>query len=146
MSNLPDSDHRTENIIFFDGVCSLCNYFVDFLIRRDSAKTFYYAPLQGYAAKERLPLSRIKGNGLSGPSFTSVVYLKNGVMRTHSDAVIQILHDLGGAWRLVTLLRILPAFLRDKVYSVIATNRYRWFGQRETCRVPTAQERSRFLS
>ncbi len=131
------SESEAENIIFFDGVCSLCNAFVDFLISRDKKKNFRYAPLQGQTATERLPLSRVK--------LASVVYLKDGMMLTQSDAALEMLSDLGGVWSLVSILKLVPHSLRDSIYSVIATNRYKWFGRRETCRLPTKDERTLFL-
>jgi predicted DCC family thiol-disulfide oxidoreductase YuxK len=131
------NESNSENIIFFDGVCSLCNSFVDFLIARDKKKIFRYGPLQGHKAQERLPMSRVK--------LASVVYLKNGVMLTQSEAALEILSDLGGVWSLVTILKLIPHSVRDSVYSIIATNRYKWFGRRETCRLPSKEERSLFL-
>ncbi len=143
MANIRESE--SENIIFFDGVCSLCNGFIDFLIRRDTQRILRYAPLQGYTATERLPMSRVKVTNSDGPTFTSVVYLKNGLMLSQSTAVIEILSDLGGVWRLASVFKILPKSIRDAVYTLIATRRYKWFGRRETCRVPTKEERSHFF-
>lgn len=138
------SPHR-ENIIFFDGICTLCNSFIDFLIKRDSKKILRYAPLQGHTANERLPMSRVRVAGPNGPSFSSIVYLKNGLMLTQSDAAIQILTDLGGMWSLVSILKLVPRSIRNSVYKLVATNRYKWFGQRDTCRLPSKEERSYFL-
>ncbi len=138
-------EHELENIIFFDGVCSLCNGFIDFLIKRDSGRLFRYAPLQGSTATERLPISRYKVLGPDGPSFTSVIYLKDGRMLSQSDAAIEILSDLGGLWRLASVLKLIPQVIRNSVYTLIATHRYEWFGKRETCRVPTKEERKLFL-
>lgn len=128
---------EAENIIFFDGVCSLCNGFIDFLIKRDDTKILRYAPLQGHTASERLPMSRVK--------LSSVVYLKNGRMLMQSDAVIEILSDLKGVWRLTSVLKIIPKSIRDSVYSFIASHRYEWFGRRDTCRLPSKEERKFFL-
>lgn len=135
----------TENIIFFDGICSLCNGFIDFLIRHDKTRRFHFAPLQGSTAQHRLPMSRIQTSASDGPAFSSVVYLRDGVMLTKSNAVLQIVSELGGMWALVTLLKVIPSPVRDQVYEIIATNRYRWFGKRDTCRVPTKEERLLFL-
>lgn len=135
MANSPET--HAERIIFFDGVCTLCNGFIDFLIKRDTQKRFHYAPLQGQTAFERLPMSRLK--------LESIVYLKDGITLTHSDAALSVLQDLGGLWNLVSLFKIFPKQLRDSVYKIIALNRYKWFGRRETCRVPTKDERRLFL-
>lgn len=139
------SDHEAQKIIFFDGVCSLCNGFIDFLIRRDQKRIFSYAPLQGSTALERLPMSKIKSTGPEGSNFTSIVLLDNGVMLTQSDAVLSIVSQLGGVWSLAPLLRIFPRIVRDSFYSLIARNRYAWFGKRDSCRLPTKEERQLFL-
>lgn len=138
-------ENVSENVVFFDGVCNLCNEFIDFLVKRDSKRVLSYAPLQGETAKERLPMSRIKVAGASGPTFTSVIYLKDGQMLQQSDAALEILKDLGGLWSLVSILKVIPKSVRDSVYRMIAANRYKWFGKRETCRVPSKEERSLFL-
>jgi predicted DCC family thiol-disulfide oxidoreductase YuxK len=130
--------NEADRIIFFDGVCGLCNRFVDRLLRIDRRGVFRFAPLQGSTAHDRLPA------GLAD-ALSSVVYLREGIVLTRSTAALRILIDLGG-WR--TLNRawfIFPRSVRDAVYDWIARNRYRWFGKRETCRVPTQTERASFL-
>lgn len=129
---------RIRGIIFFDGVCGLCNRFVDRLLRIDDEGRFLFAPLQGNTARERLP------SGLAD-ALSSVVYLRNGQVLTRSDAALRILIDLGG-WRTVhRVWFIFPRVLRDAVYDWVARNRYRWFGKHDTCRLPTPEERERFL-
>lgn len=128
----------SERIIFFDGVCGLCNRFVDHMLRVDRGGLFLFAPLQGATARERLP------EGLAD-AMKSVVYLREGEVLQRSDAAIRILIDLGG-WRVLHKVWFLfPRVLRDAVYDEVARNRYRWFGKREACRVPTSEERARFL-
>lgn len=129
---------RSERIVFFDGVCGLCNRFVDRLLRVDRKGILLHAPLQGTTARELLP------TGMAD-AMKSVVYLRNGVVLQRSDAALRILIDLGGWRSLYRVLFIVPRSVRDAVYDWIARNRYRWFGERETCRLPAPGERERFL-
>lgn len=131
----PTTNHR---IVFFDGVCGLCNRAVDRLMRIDRNASLRFAPLQGETAQAMLP----KG---MADALESVIYLRDGEVLGGADAAIRIMTDLGG-WRKINgALWIVPRPLRDAVYRWIARNRYRWFGKRETCRLPTAEERERFL-
>lgn len=128
-----------ERIIFFDGVCNLCNGFVDTVIRADRSGMFKFAPLQGETAKTKLPPTLRE-------SLTSVVYYENGRIYTEADAVLRIAKNLPGAARVFgTLGQFLPQFITLASYRLIAANRYRLFGRRESCRLPTPGERSRFL-
>ncbi|MDB5272489.1 MAG: hypothetical protein JWO58_856 [Chitinophagaceae bacterium] len=127
-----------QKIVFFDGVCNLCNHWVDFLLKRDNHHVLVFSSLQGATAKQLLPANDTVTLG-------SIVYYSNGKLFYKSAAVIQLLRDLGGFWKLTVLLKIFPSFLRDFFYNWIAKNRYRWFGEKETCRLPTPEERSRFL-
>lgn len=127
-----------SQVVFFDGVCLLCNGFVDFLLRRDVERLFQFAPLQGERAKVLLPAELHS-------DVNTVVLWSQGQVFTRSDAVLTVLTQLGGAWGLMKVFWIVPRPLRDLAYRFVAGNRYRWFGRRETCRLPTAGERSRFL-
>ncbi|HEV8001872.1 MAG TPA: DCC1-like thiol-disulfide oxidoreductase family protein [Planctomycetaceae bacterium] len=125
-------------VIFFDGVCGLCNRFIDFVIARDRAGVFRFATLQGETARERLPAADLDLN-------TMVLWEGQGILRK-STAAARILIGLGGVWALCgTALGLVPRPLRDVGYSFVARNRYRIFGKKETCRMPTAAERARFL-
>jgi predicted DCC family thiol-disulfide oxidoreductase YuxK len=125
-------------IVFFDGECNLCNGFINWLLRVDKAGKMKIASLQGESAK------RLVTTG-PGPGLESVVYLRDGKMLERSSAVLMILFDLGGAWKFLSALMILPKSLRDAVYKLVAMNRSRLFGTRESCRLPTPEERERFL-
>ena len=127
-------------IIFFDGVCNLCNWLVQFVIARDPAGYFQFASLQSEAAKPYLERFHISPAGLQ-----SVVLYENGKCYTHSAAVLQILKKMPGGWPLLYAGIILPAFLRNAAYNFIARNRYRWFGKQESCWLPTPELKSRFL-
>jgi predicted DCC family thiol-disulfide oxidoreductase YuxK len=126
-------------IVFFDGVCGFCNRFVDFVIRRDTAVVFRFAPLQGETARRFLPDTDVRDLK------TVVLWEEQGVSRK-STAVVRVLRGLGGAWRVIAVgLRLIPRPLRDLGYALVARYRYAIFGKKETCRMPTAAERSRFL-
>lgn len=138
-------EDTSEKIIFFDGVCNLCNGFVRFLIRHDHKKVFRYAPLQGHTANERLPLSRVTESGPNGRAFTSIAFLNDGVMSLQSDAVLNIVAQLGGAWSLISFLKLVPKPIRDQVYQLIAQHRYKWFGKSDSCHIPSKDEKQLFL-
>ncbi len=126
-------------IVFFDGVCGLCNATVDLLLRIDTRQIFLFAPLQGETARRAL------GVPPADASEWSILLLDERGLHQRSDAALEICRRLGWPWALLGLLRWVPRGLRDAGYRVIARNRYRWFGRHETCRVPTPEERERFL-
>lgn len=126
-------------LIYFDGLCGLCDRFVRFVVARDRRGRYRFTPLQGTTARTRLPESPDPG------ALTTVVLEEDGRFRVRSDAALAVLAGLGGLWRLAALLRVIPRPLRDAVYDWIAHHRFRWFGRREECRVPEPEERERFL-
>lgn len=125
-------------VVYFDGVCGLCNRFVDFGMRYDRQRRLRFAPIQGETAARRL-----RSDLATDP--TTIVLEEDGNLRFRSDAILRIFHHLGGGWRLLGLFRIIPRPLRDVIYEWIARNRYSWFGKRDTCRLPTPEEREAFL-
>lgn len=127
-----------QKIIFFDGVCSLCNYWIDFLIKRDKNNRFLFAPLQGQTAQQKLSPQELA-------SLSTIIYYNNGKTFYKSRAILKLLYDLGGFWKMTWGLQVIPRFISDSVYNWIANHRYKWFGKKETCRIPTAEERSKFL-
>jgi predicted DCC family thiol-disulfide oxidoreductase YuxK len=128
-----------EAVIFFDGVCGLCNAWIDFVIVRDKRRRFRYGALQGETARDWLQLP-------PDAAFDSVTLADHTGVYRKSDAVWRILAELRGAWPIVGyVLRLFPRPLRNWGYDLIARRRYRWFGKKETCRIPTPDERSRFL-
>lgn len=130
-----------EHLLLFDGVCNLCNGLVQFIIRHDRRKRFTFAPLQS-AAGQRI-LSQL---GAGPAPFDSLVYRRRGRILLCSTAALNVARDLGGAWSLAYALIILPRFLRDAAYDLVARRRYRWFGRRATCMLPEAKVLERFLS
>ena len=126
-------------IIFFDGVCGMCNAFVDFTIPLDRAGIFRFAPLQGETARQRLGADDVQ-------SRASIVLLDEVGAHRRSTAVVRILQRLGGAWKVLgTLLWLVPWPLRDLGYKLVAAMRYRVFGKKDACRLPTPDESARFL-
>jgi predicted DCC family thiol-disulfide oxidoreductase YuxK len=128
--------------VFFDGYCNLCNGFVDWLARVDKDSRFRFGSLQGETAKEILPPNVSNWSG--DPS--SVIYFRDGKLYDRSSAILMIFWDLGGLWTIAITFWIIPKCLRDLAYGWVAKNRYRLFGKRSTCRIPSAEERERFLS
>lgn len=131
-------NNQNRPVIFFDGVCGLCNGFVDFVLSQDKNKKFLFSPLQSDFAKKNLPAPFTE-------DLTSVVLMINGETLSKTDAVLRVMKELGSGWRILTIGQYLPAFLRNKLYDMVATNRYRLFGKKETCRLPTEEERQRFI-
>lgn len=127
-------------IIFFDGVCNLCQGAIQFIIVRDPKDHFKFASLQSKYAKEKLlPFNVDPAIG------DSIVLLENGKVYEHSTAALRIAKGLNGLWPLLYAFIIVPKFIRDGVYRWIAKNRYRWFGKSESCWVPTPALKSKFL-
>ncbi|WKZ78981.1 MAG: DCC1-like thiol-disulfide oxidoreductase family protein [Candidatus Kapaibacterium sp.] len=127
--------------MLFDGVCTLCNGTVDFLIRNDRTETLLFAPLQSVAGTRILQSFGVN----SMPESVCVVF--NSTMYTQSNAVIFLLRYCR-RWHLTLagiLLGCFPPLLRDPAYRYVAARRYRWFGRKESCRLPTPAERKRFL-
>ena len=126
-------------VAFFDGPCNLCNRVVTFLIDRDRAGRLQFAPLQG-PTFEGLALRHPELRGVD-----SFVLWDGARVHVRSSAALRTLGVLGGAWRLLGVLRVLPRPLRDALYDFVARHRYRWFGRADTCRVPTPDLAARFL-
>ena len=128
-------------IILFDGVCNLCNGAVRFIIKRDRFGKFRFASLQSDAGRALL-----EQNGVTHWGTDSIVYIpQQGDAFSESSAVLYILKELGRGWQLLFPLIHLPTFLRDGIYRFIARNRYRWFGKKEKCMLPSDTTRSRFI-
>lgn len=127
-------------ILFFDGYCSLCNGLVDWLIRRDHHHRLQFSSLQGETAKVHLP-SAYRSTG----DVDTVLFLKDGKIYERSTAILYVLMELGFPWSLMGVFLLVPRFLRNAIYRLIAKNRYAFFGKRETCRVPTKDEKQKLL-
>jgi predicted DCC family thiol-disulfide oxidoreductase YuxK len=126
-------------VIFFDDVCVMCNTFVNLLLRVDRRGQFLIAPLTGETARKLLPPLP------DDPKKWSMVYLDEAGIHDQSSASLEVYRRMGGIWWLLSLPRYVPPSIRDPLYRILARNRYRWFGKRDTCRLPTPEERARFL-
>lgn len=128
------------SILLFDGVCNLCNGVVQFIIKNDPKGKFRFASLQSEAGQTLL-----KEFGLKTDDFDTFVLVRGNEYFIRSTAVLRVLNELGGMWKLFSVLWIFPAPLRDLFYNAIANSRYKLFGRRESCMVPTAALKQRFL-
>ena len=128
-----------RRVLFFDGVCGLCNWSVDFVLKRDLRGDFQFAPLQGETSRALLTAAEVT-------DLHTVVLWVNGKTHRKSSAVVRVLWQLGPGWQILGgLLWLIPRPIRNLGYTIVAANRYRIFGKKETCRLPTPVERLRFL-
>ncbi len=135
---MPDSSEE-HGIVLFDGVCNLCSWSVNFIIARDSRAYFRFASLQSDYGRRRL-------NELGMTTdVDSIVLIENGIGYCESTAALRIARRLNGLWGGLYVFSVLPRFLRDRVYRMVATNRYTWFGKKTTCLIPSVEIRDRFV-
>ena len=127
-------------IILFDGVCNLCNSSVNFIIDNDKRNIFKFASLQSETGSELM-----KKHNLTSKDIDSVILIDADRAYIKSDAALRIAAELGGIYKLISYLRFIPKFIRDFFYDIIAKNRYRWFGKKDSCRIPTPELKSKFL-
>jgi predicted DCC family thiol-disulfide oxidoreductase YuxK len=129
-----------SSIVLFDGVCNFCNSAVNFIIRHDTSGQFQFAPLQSEFGEQ---LKR----EYSIPADTdSLVLVEGGKAYTHSTGALKIAKRLGGIWQLAHAFIIVPKPLRDWLYRAFAKNRYKWFGKKDLCMIPTPSVKERFLT
>lgn len=132
--------------ILFDGVCNLCNGFVQFVIRHDPQGRFRFAALQSETGRALLAAHGQRGLAFASASPESVILLEGGQLYSHSAAVLRIARQLRGPWRLAAWGGgLLPLRWRDGLYRFVARHRYRWFGRQDSCMVPTPALRERFI-
>jgi predicted DCC family thiol-disulfide oxidoreductase YuxK len=132
-------------VLFYDGVCGLCNRTVQFVLRYDPEKKFRFAPLQSVYAARLLGKKGVDASDLN--SFYIAVFREEGeVLLKQSEAAVFVFQELPGIWPVVArVLRLVPRALRDWGYRVIARNRYQLFGKYEKCPVPSSSDRERFI-
>ena len=128
-----------SSIVLFDGVCNFCNAAVNFIIHRDRATKFKFAPLQSEIGQQLRAKYRVEND------IDSIVLIENDEAFTHSEAALRIAKRLGGIMSLAYFLIVVPATIRDFFYELFAKYRYRLFGKKEVCMVPTPDVRERFL-
>jgi len=127
-----DNTQFTNPVILFDGVCNLCNSSVLFVIKHDPKKQFRFASIQGDYGQQVL-----KQFQLPPDSLNSFILLKDNQIYTHSTGALKVAKQLSGPWPLLYAFIIVPPFIRNAVYQFIANNRYKWFGKKEQCMVPS---------
>jgi predicted DCC family thiol-disulfide oxidoreductase YuxK len=131
---------NSTSLILFDGVCNLCCGWVQFLIRVDKKERFKFAALQSDAGKRVLT-----GLGLASESYETVIYLRGNRYFYASTAVLEILQDIGGVWKLTGIFRLIPRCINDSFYRFLASRRYKLFGKKTACQLSTPQNEKRFL-
>ncbi len=127
-------------VILFDGVCNMCNSFVRFIIKRDKNKVFQFASLQ---SKYGMALSA--HFNVSSDNLKTVILFDGEKILMQSDASIEILSSLNGIWKAALIFKIIPSFIRNGIYNLLAKNRYALFGKKDQCSVPTDDVKDRFL-
>ena len=127
-----------EKILFFDGICVMCSSLVSFVLKHDQHGRIKFATLQGKAAQQKIPKYTER-------PLKTVVFLDGEKIYTESDAILQVLIALGGLFRIMVLLKLVPKFIRDPVYRFVAQHRYRWFGQTEHCALLTKEQRAQII-
>lgn len=128
------------NLILFDGVCNLCNGAVQFIIMRDKKQRFRFASLQSSIGKKYSSLQPA-----DQPDPGTILLIRNNRIYDRSNAALEIAKELSGAWPALYIFKIVPKFLRDAIYNLIARNRYRWFGKKDECMIPTPALKNRFI-
>jgi len=134
-----EKSNNKSTILFFDGVCSLCNGWVDWVIQNETKHTLHFASLQGSTAQALLTAH-------DRESLETLIVLHEEQKFVRSAAVIFVLEKIGGVYgALAWVLKIIPLSIRDRGYQFVARHRYQWFGKRNTCRLPTPQEKDLLL-
>ena len=128
-----------ERIVFFDGVCNLCNEAVDIIVRNDSEGKLKIASLQGESAKKYLSEAQIK-------NLNSLIFWEEGQTFDRSTGALKIAFHMDFPWKFLIFFLIVPRILRDPLYDLIAKYRYKLFGKKDSCRLPTEREKQHFLS
>ena len=131
---------KEQPVILFDGICNFCNSAVNFVIKRDKKRNIFFAPLQSETGQKLLQQYNLPQNDME-----SFVFIENEKAYTQSTAALKVCRYLKGLWSLCYGFIIVPKFIRDGIYSWIAKNRYKWFGVRQECMIPTPDVKERFL-
>jgi predicted DCC family thiol-disulfide oxidoreductase YuxK len=127
-------------VILFDGVCNFCNGAINFVLKQDKKGIFRFAPLQSEAGRRLLQQYHLPTD-----EFESFVLIDDGKVYTKSSAALRVMNKLPWYWKEAQIFRVIPTIFRDAIYDFIARNRYKWFGKKDQCMLPTPEMRSRFL-
>jgi predicted DCC family thiol-disulfide oxidoreductase YuxK len=131
---------KEKIILLFDGYCKFCNSTVNFILKHDHRDRFRFAALQSDTGKKLL-----LQHGIHPEKTDSVILIQDRKHYLRSAASLRIAMNLGPRWKLLGVFYIIPPFLRNAVYNLIARNRYKWFGKRESCRMPDEKEKHKFI-
>jgi len=134
------NDLKDKGLVLFDGVCNFCNSSINFIIRHDKTDHFRFLTLQSERGQKI-----IKQYNLDPENLQTVILLENGRIYTRSTAALRIARKLNGGWKLFYGFIIVPAVMRDFFYNVISKKRYKWWGKKESCMIPTPEVRQKFL-
>lgn len=137
---MPDIHNIQQPVILFDGVCNLCSNSVQFVIKRDKKKIFKFASLQSSFGQALLKKYQLPGTG-----FNSFILFQNSKVYSKSTGALMVARQLSGGWSLLYLLIIIPSFIRNIIYNLVAKNRYKWFGKKETCWIASPELKIRFF-
>lgn len=132
--------HIDKAIVYFDGVCNLCNGSVQFIMKRDRRSFFYFSAIQSLSPE----ILQTVGEGRED-IMESLIFGYNGKYYYGSEAVLEIAYYLGYPWRLALIIKVIPFKWRQFLYQVVANNRYKWFGRRKECMVPNKEQKTRFI-
>ncbi len=130
-----------KQLIFFDGVCNLCNGSIQYIIKHDKNDLFRYAPLQSEIGKEFIKERKIDTSKVD----SILLYEPNIAYYTKSTAVLKIGRTFGGGYKLLGIFEFIPGPVRDWFYDLIAKNRYKWFGKQNECMIPTPELKAKFI-
>jgi predicted DCC family thiol-disulfide oxidoreductase YuxK len=130
-----------QSIILFDGVCNFCDSAVNFTLKRNKKTDIFFAPLQSSAGQKLLAQYHLPVDSLE-----SFVFIENDKTYNRSTAALKVCRHLRGLWPLCYGFIIVPKFIRDGIYNWVAQNRYKWFGKKESCMIPTPEVKARFLT
>jgi predicted DCC family thiol-disulfide oxidoreductase YuxK len=134
------SELNSKGVVLFDGVCNFCNSSVNFIIRYDKKDYFRFTPLQS-----EIGMKISEKYNLDSGNLKSVILVDKGKIYTKTTAALRIAKQLSGAWPALYVFIIVPAPIRDVVYNIIAKYRYKWWGERDACMIPTPEIRKKFL-
>jgi len=129
-----------QPMILFDGVCNFCNNAVNFTLKRNKKENIRFAPLQSEAGQQLLHQYNLPADDME-----SFVFIENGKAYKQSTAALKVCRHLRGLWPLCFGFIIVPKFIRDGLYNLVAKNRYRWFGKKDSCMIPTPEIKARFI-
>jgi predicted DCC family thiol-disulfide oxidoreductase YuxK len=131
--------NELNKIVLFDGVCNFCNSSVQFIIRNDTTNSLKFASLQSELGQQLIATHNLS------KELDSVIFIENNQAYIKSKAALKIANYFGGFWKIFQVFNIIPSFIRDFFYDIIANNRYKWFGKKDSCMLPSPEVRSRFL-